>query len=231
MAHDDYQNDGMDLLDSDAPNTGASEPAPTMPLMSNMGEEAPEEVEASGAAATLNRMSSFVLLIVVIGVAGSVLFGMRKLGLGGKLELIDIKIDYPLEVDKQVSSQDHEAILSQLRSSVDVKQVPPDLVQMNPFEWKEASKLVDRGDEVDLAAQEAARLRREREENMRLVDTAFRRLRLNSVKGGRVPVANISGRLVRIGDRIEEHFVIERIEGRQIELRSDDGRLHVLELK
>ncbi|MEO1129652.1 MAG: hypothetical protein AAFX05_08110 [Planctomycetota bacterium] len=231
MAHDDYQNDGMDLLDSDVQNASASEPAPTMPLMSTMGEELPEESEASGAAATLNRMSSFVLLIVVIGVAGSVLFGMRKLGLGGKLELIDIKIDYPLEVDKQATSQDHQEILSQLRSSVDVKQVPPDLVQMNPFEWKGASKLVDRGDDVDLAAQEAARLRREREENMRLVDTAFRRLRLNSVKGGRVPVANISGRLVRIGDRIEEHFVIERIEGRQIELRSDDGRLHVLELK
>ena len=47
--------------------------------------------------------------------------------------------------------------------------------------------------------------------------------------GGRVPVAQISGDLVRIGDRIGEYFVVVAIEGRLVRLEAD-GREFTLTL-
>ncbi len=176
----------------------------------------------------LAQNGGMIVLLIVVAVAAALLMGMRKLGLAGRLELVDIKIDYPFEAEKgTVVGPNHQSVINDLRRSADVVQVPPEQVQMNPFEWKTADEKPAARD--DLAVAEAERLRRQAEARRREVDSAFSRLRLNSVMGGRIPVAQISGVLVREGDTVDELFRVKAIEGRSVTL-TVDGREYTLTL-
>jgi hypothetical protein len=146
---------------------------------------------------------------------------MRKLGLAGRLDLVDIKIDYPFDMHKDaVVGPDHETVISDLKSSADVVQVPPELVQMNPFEWKTQSK----DQSGDIAAKEAERLRKAAAARKKEIQTAFSRLTLNSVMGGRIPVAQISGQLVKVGDDVGDYFTVLSIKGRTVILVAGDDK-------
>lgn len=161
----------------------------------------------------LAKNGGMILLLVVVAVAGALLLGMRKLGLAGRLELVDIKIDYPFDMHKDaVVGPDHESVINDLKSSSDIKQVPPELVQMNPFEWKTESK--NQTDE--LALREAERLRKEAATHKKQIEAAYSKLTLNSVMGGRIPVAQISGQLVKVGDDVGEYFTVLSIQGRSV---------------
>lgn len=171
----------------------------------------------------LARNGGMILLLIVVAVAGALLMGMRQLGLAGRLELVDIKIDYPFDSDKQmVVTSDHQKVIDDLRSSSEVVQVPPELVQMNPFEWMEQQKSA--GIDPEAAAREADRLRREKLAEKRAIDSAFAKLKLNSIMGGTVKVANISGDLVKVGDFINGMFKVTAIEGRSVTLMIDQDK-------
>lgn len=181
-----------------------------------------DDLAGSGSGAAkglLAKNGGMVVLLIVVAVAAGLLMGMRKLGLAGRLELVDIKIDYPFEAENVVGA-DHQRVIEDLKGSRDFKQVPLELVQMNPFEWKTSDEKPAVG---DVALAEADRLRKQADARRREIDDAFKKLRLNSVMGGRVPVAQISGVLVREGDTVSELFRVQSIEGRSVVL-SVDGR-------
>jgi hypothetical protein len=175
----------------------------------------------------MGRLGGFAVLAMIIVAGSAMLFGMRKLGMAGGVELIDIKIDYPIDAKDQASGADHRAILEDLRTSGQVVQVPSELVQMNPFEWKDESKSVETVD--DSARTEQERLRKAQAAREAQLKSALAAMKLNSVMGGRVPMAQISGQLVRVGDVIGPGFMVMRIEGRTVALEVD-GKEFVLAL-
>jgi hypothetical protein len=175
----------------------------------------------------LGRLGGFAVLAIIIITGSGLLFGMRQLGMAGGVELIDIKIDYPIDAKDRAQGPDHRAILEDLRTSGEVVQVPAELVQMNPFEWKAESNAVETVD--DSARTEAERLRKAQQARESQLKSALAAMKLNSVMGGRVPMAQISGQLVRIGDVIGPGFTVMRIEGRTVALEVD-GREFVLAL-
>ena len=76
---------------------------------------------------------------------------------------------------------------------------------------------------------EAARIAAE---NRRKIDTKFNSLTLNSVMAGRVPVAMISGKMVKVGEEIDGMFIVGAIrpKERTVELLAD-GRTYTLTME
>lgn len=166
------------------------------------------------------KHSGAMVLGLVLCIAGATLFGMRTLGNAGKIALLDIKIDYPLDGVANTSLKDQQLVLQDLRSSTELKQVPLEDVQMNPFEWRglgpaETQKASAGVDPAELS-------RRAREQRARDIDQAFGRLVLNSIIGGRIPVARISGELVKVGAKVGDYFTVSSIDGRRVVLVADD---------
>ncbi len=174
------------------------------------------------------RLGGFAVLLIIIAVSSGLLMGMRQLGMAGGVELVDIKIDYPIDEKDRASGPDHNTILEDLRTSGQVVQVPSELVQMNPFEWKDNTAKNDVVD--DTSRLEAERLRKAQQARDSQLKAALAAMKLNSVMGGRVPMAQISGQLVRVGDIVGPGFTVKRIEGRTVALEVD-GREFVLALE
>lgn len=167
------------------------------------------------------KLGGMVTLLVVALVAAALLFGMRKLGTVRRIEMVDFKIDYPVEkAELQRLSKDHEEVLAELKASGELVQVPLEGVQTDPFEWKLTERKVKR-DTQDDSALEAELARKAAEERKRELVARAARLRLNGVMGGRVPVANVSGTLVKVGDVIDDTFTVKAIEGRSVVIVAD----------
>ncbi len=179
------------------------------------------------------KYSGFIVLIAVVAVAGGALWGMRQMGMSGNISLAgDLVIDEDIDaITARVENSDHGEILSELEASNDKPVVPLDDVEQNPFAWEGLIKVAEatpfqRQPVID--PEEEAR--RRREARARELETTFGRLRLNSVLGGTVPVARISGEMVRVGDTIGEHFEVTAIGGRSVDLVAD-GRTFILKLE
>jgi hypothetical protein len=173
---------------------------------------------AEGDVEPKRRLSGPLILGLVIAAAGLMLGAMRLAGIGANLDLVNVKIDYPLDGEGG-HKKDHTKILSDLKT-VGVDQVPLEEIQMNPFEWKalRAPEAVA----TDKAPDPAEMSRREREQRIASLKDAASKLQLNSVMAGRVPVARISGEMVKVGDRVGEFFTVKSIDGRAVEIAADD---------
>ncbi|MGP1347303.1 MAG: hypothetical protein ACTS3F_11635 [Phycisphaerales bacterium] len=182
---------------------------------------------APSAAAPLIR--GLVVLGVLVAVAGGGLFVMRSMGKRGLVEDPNVKIDMDgiTAVSEEVTGDDHSALLEDLRGAGEFAQVPLDNVQMNPFTLRvptEQKAVVAREAPGESPEQRAER---ERAERIAALQRDVERLRLNSVMAGSVPIAQISGTLVRVGDLINERFRVSKIEGRSVELTAE-GQVFVL---
>lgn len=175
-----------------------------------------------------SKHSGVIVLLIVVVAASGALYAMRSLGKATKLNLVEIKIDYPVDGATKIATADHVHIMDDLRTSGEVRRVPLEEVQMNPFEWRglEVVTAVP-GGRIGLSPEEQ-RLR-EAQERAKAIETAFARLSLNSIIGGRVPVARVSGQMVRVGDTVGEHFRVVHIGGREARLEAD-GRVYTLTL-
>lgn len=186
----------------------------------------------AAAAPGKRSMNGLIVLAIVVIIAGAGLVTMRRIGLGTKLELTDLKIDYPID---GAINLDHQKVLEELSAKQLANQVPVERVQKNPFLWDESmtkptvAKETTKGPTGPDPAAEAARLAAE---NRRKIDTKFNTLTLNSVMDGRVPVAVISGKMVRVGETIEGLFVVGAIrpKERSVELLAD-GRTYTLTME
>lgn len=213
------------LADAPGPrDADATGDAPQAPLPMAAGADDPladARLAAEGEAPPKRKASmpsgvAVILLVALVAIAA--LVAMRQLGLGVKLDFVNVDLNYPVE-DGDALTLEHEKILRDLDLGVDDVQVPLENVQKNPFEI-----VSQRLSEPEPAQGESpsARLRRELAERRRRVDAAFAKLRLNSVLAGSVPVARISGQTVRVGDTIEDAFIVRAIHGRSVELESTE---------
>jgi hypothetical protein len=118
--------------------------------------------------------------------------------------------------------------MGQLEAGSDVTQIPLDDVAINPFEWN-IDETVDLSSTGTTTPQvdPAELARREREQN---IQSEFSVLRLNSVIGGSMPVARISGELVREGDKLGTFFTVKQISTREVVL-TVDGKDFVLSME
>ncbi|RMD63467.1 MAG: hypothetical protein D6824_05285 [Planctomycetota bacterium] len=198
-----------------------SEQAPQLPLgvaaddplaQARLAEDADPEAAPSR---PLLPQSALIMVVVALVAAGALLV-MRSLGLGVKLDFVDVKLDYPVSEDESLISK-HEKILQDLDMGVADVQVPLQAVQKNPFEI-----LSDRAADPTPAELESpsARLRRELAARKRKVEEAFSKLRLQSVLSGSVPVARVNNQTVRVGDTVDDAFVVRAIDGRSVTLES-----------
>lgn len=165
------------------------------------------------------KYASATVVLAVIILAGGLLVGMRKLGMGPKLDILEIQIDYPLEEQDPSSGKDHGRVLADLRNGGNIGRIPLDMVQTNPFTWRTlkplAAKETPKGDPAEL-------LRLQLEEQRKKVADAAQKLVLNSVMGGRIPMARISGELARVGDTVAGGFRVKSIIGRIVTVESGD---------
>lgn len=183
------------------------------------------------AASSVGKRSKngLIVLAIVVIVAGAGLVTMRRIGLGSKIELTKLTIDYPVD---GALNLDHQKVLEELSAKQIANQVPVDKVQKNPFLWDPSMTKTTMAKETTKAptgpdpAAEAARIAAE---NRRKIDTKFNTLKLNSVMDGRVPVAIVSGTMVRVGEQIEGMFIVGAIrpKERTVELLAD-GRTYTL---
>src|SRR5262249_36611227 len=72
----------------------------------------------------------FVVLVVLVAVAGGALYAMRRLGMGPMGAVAEVKIEYDYDQSK---GADHKKLLAELNTNHVDHQVPPDQVQKNPF--------------------------------------------------------------------------------------------------
>ncbi|MFM9958910.1 MAG: hypothetical protein ACKVZJ_12635 [Phycisphaerales bacterium] len=210
------------LPGSNPPAAGTAPPAKAGGGFTTMADVA----AAAGNAGTQSlpkprKLGGMVMLVVVALIAAGLLLGMRKLGMTRRIEMVDFKIDYPIEkAELQRLSKDHEEVLTELKASGELVQVPLEKVQTDPFEWKLSEKKVQR-DTQDDAALEAELARKAAEDRKRDLENRAARMKLNGVMGGRVPVANIGGTLVKVGDLVDETFTVKSIEGRTVIVEAD----------
>lgn len=178
----------------------------------------------TGQSAKARVSTGTLILLLVVVVAGGVLYIMRQFGLGTRLELVDVKIDYPIDGVRNTDTEQHERVLAALRDSATAVQVPLKEVKKNPFQL---GLQEDRAAPEPVAQTPFDREAAERARRQQLIRTTFASLELNSVVGGSMPIARISGENVRVGDRVKELFTVSSIRGRTVELVAD-GEVYTL---
>jgi len=200
---------------ADAPTPDAQSQNDNLAGLFGVGDGTPIDVRSSS---VLKSRSVGMLLVVLV--AGGTLMIMRQLGLGSRLKLVDIKISYPMDNAKNADVLKHKRMLADLRNSSDAPQVPLKDVKKNPFMLGLQNEVAAGPDKKPSTPfdQEAF----ERKQRKQLIQTTFDGLRLNSVVGGAVSVARISGKSVRVGDSVAGLFMVKSIHGRTVELSVDD---------
>jgi hypothetical protein len=182
------------------------------------------------------RISANTLLLAgVIVVAGGVLAGMRKVGLGPATATAAANFDASLADSAATPRRDHRPVLADLNATRTQLQVPDDQVRGNPFLFAALG-----GDATDPAAAERAaaealkveaeRLRKLASVREQQLAQSLTNLRLNSVVGGSRPRARINGQLVGVGERVGEFFIVKAIHGRAVDLDAE-GKLFTLQME
>jgi hypothetical protein len=187
----------------------------------------------NGSALAPHKSASLVravaVLAVLLAIAGTGLITMRSMGKKGLIDELEVKIDVNAiaEAGDGVVTTDHVALIQDLRGAGEFVQVPLDNVQMNPFTLRIAAEAKPVAANTPRPETEDERQARERAERLAVAQREFQKLRLNSVMGGSVPIAQISGNLVRVGDIVSERFRVQKISGRSVELAAE-GEVFVL---
>lgn len=137
------------------------------------------------------------------------------------------KIDYDA---KRVSldAQQQAKILRELAASAHMPKAALDHLEKNPFQLEGAAPataaVVDDGSAAD--ERRRAELAKQREEQ---IQTTLGSLELNGVMGGPVPLARVSGRTVKVGDTIEDIFIVAQVHDRAVDLLAD-GKIYTLSM-
>lgn len=189
--------------------------------------EGPEQASAPEFHAPPKRRvpAPYIAGAIVVSVSAATLFAMRKYGMGEgiRFEHTDVRsvgADVP-----RVDAAKYGLVMERLSSSNTPMQVPSDVIDKDPFFFERDRAVVEHTDN----SAEQERLARERAERDRLAQerreqdlrVAYARLRLNTVIDGRVPVANINGQIVGVGDRVDDIFEIVSISNGVVTLKAD----------
>lgn len=174
------------------------------------------ELDAAAKAPGKSMSQGMLLIALVVLVAGGVLYAMR-LGQGdlgdGASQQVEARVeaalakltqpetmrdDDPLaHQNLQALFDDTDAIVAMFAADHTERQVPIDYVQKNPFAMNEAPREVveptERSGPSDEELRAARRVELERE---------IQSMRLQSVMGGRTPIAIVNGEFMRVGQTV-----------------------------
>ncbi|MDX2131965.1 MAG: hypothetical protein SFY69_07935 [Planctomycetota bacterium] len=165
-----------------------------------------------------------VIFALVIGVSAISLWWMRREGTRAGVSFEEIKVEYTEpDAEKARTYQRIMADLARVQTPLDVALGE---FGRSPFMLDTGTATItEHGTEVpagptpeEVAAREAAERAAARRQE--LVD-ALASLRLQSVMGGRSPLARIDDETVRVGDRVAKLFTVSGIEGRSVTLEAD----------
>ncbi|MCA9311386.1 MAG: hypothetical protein KDA21_09290, partial [Phycisphaerales bacterium] len=146
----------MMMGQSNEQKDGSQEGAFLASLKSEGGDLMNGALPAGGEVVKHSKFGSAGIVVLVLAVAAGALFIMRQFGMGTNIDLANIKIDYQFGQKETVVTADHDRILSDLKTSREIRQVPLEEIQMNPFAWNMKKAVTE--EVVDAEA-----LRRERE--------------------------------------------------------------------
>lgn len=157
--------------------------------------------------------SALVVIIVLVVSVASLLF-MRRAGMGARMAFNPVKIDYEPPINAETAAH-HKRVLRDLARANTDEAFDASSVRRDPFvlpqEPTRASSGPDPHDEI-------ARQALQREAQIR---DGLARLTLNGVMGGRTPLARINGRTVKVGDVIDDLFMVAQIHDRSVDLMVD----------
>ncbi len=171
----------------------------------------------------------FIGVVLVLGVG--VVAGMRQLSLAAAQAGEMFSLDFQPEAEDVEAIAKFDRVMRDLERSGRPMQVPLDAVKANPFTFSFNDEPIDAepGEDMSLA-QLREQQRRAALEEQRLADVALARekeiltaldeLKVQSVLGGRAPVARVSGEAVREGDQVGM-FRAVKISGRTVVLEVD----------
>lgn len=194
------QEDHADALTTDLRSAGSDGALPPPPAKTrNLGK-------------FLSSSALVVLVVLVVSVA-SLLF-MRRAGMGARMAFNPVKIDYEPPVNAEIAAH-HKRVLRDLARANANAAFDASPVRRDPFvlpqEPSRASNTPDPHDEI-------ARQALQRDAQIR---DGLAKLTLNGVMGGRTPLARINGRTVKVGDVIDDLFMVAQIHDRAVELMVD----------
>jgi len=173
-----------------------------------------------------------ILLALVLAVSGGALYTMRRVGMKSGMTFDVVNVEYQQEDAERAKSYDR--IMADLARVQEPLDVALGEFGKSPFmlDVKATAAVAPgvAGDPVAAGDSAADRAAREAEAKRAEVAARLSELRLHSVMDGRVPLARIDDRTVRVGDAVGEHFVVESIQGRSVTLRGG-SELFVLSME
>lgn len=208
------------MTDFDLNKAGPDEAAETNAIISQIhggggGGEGAEEFDLTMATApkkALPLQAIAVGLVLVVG-AGA-LYLMRQQGMRAGIDFSNTTIvSAPTTGIQKIENE--EEILSALNDPPP-EQVPRERVPGNVFK-------IDKLAESSQPSRVPGDSRQLAEERRRVeIQSALGKLQVESVMHGRIPIAKISGKLFRAGDKVGDLFILDRIEDRSVFLTVDD---------
>jgi hypothetical protein len=156
-----------------------------------------------------------VLGILLVASVGSIV-AMRRLAGKAIIESESTQqVDYTHTIDPARSAE-YDRIMTDLARLEKPMQLDVDLAAAAAFGEKKQTQLVATGG----GEKEGDTLTRERTRQKNDLTSKASALVVQSVMGGRHPVARISGETYGVGDRVNDTFVIKEIEGRSVTLEA-----------
>jgi hypothetical protein len=178
-----------------------------------------------------------IVAMVLLALSAGAIYGMRRVGTVSGISGKTLSVEYqPSAINAEFERRFTRAMEDLARSGRPL-QVASDEIPARPFEIDQrlqlaSAKAVINEDELSEASRLRLEQQRAEEARRRLADTAHRidsevrQLRVQSMIGGRVPVATISGQLCRIGDAVGKDglFNVQDISRDGVTVTSHDRR-------
>lgn len=192
-------------------------------------------MEASGFGSSLGKHlnSQALVLVIIITVGAGALIAMRQMGLKAGLDMTAVQSVNAAAI----SRDDPEKMARYERIMADLKSLQAPL-DISSGELAKIPLLLDGGtkgpainpeDPNAALARQAAIEERKRNERLARLKDQVGKLTLQSVIGGRMPVARINGQTVKVGDTVAEHFKVKSILDRSVQLEVE-GETFELEM-
>lgn len=171
------------------------------------------------------RSTQAILVVLLMGVSGAAIFGMRHLGAKAGMDMTVAEVSFGAGDQKDAAerAKSYERIMGDLQRMQKPLDVAMGDFQKSPFmlDMPEDTSTANVEDEEMKRAETARREALARkEQTMRSLGG----LQLQSVLGGSKPLARISGETVHVGDKVGGTFLVKEIRGREREVVLDhDG--------
>jgi hypothetical protein len=175
-----------------------------------------------------------VVLVIILGVSAAALASMRHIGIKSGIDFNNgskTPVQPAAAQDEPEKAARYDRImkdLQQLQTPLDIALgelakipalIPTDQKVAKPFE---EIRPTGPSDEDNKKSSDMARIAASRE--------AAKKLELQSVMGGKVPLARIDGKFYRIGDLVNEKFIVRAIDHRSVVVEAN-GETFEVEMK